>query len=134
MKASVFPVSFEDYLLRKEVEINLAMPQFDLSDSTNLNTMINQHNYLISELHELLRHESAVQIFTKALENTPTDQLLNFEQYYLYNNEARDEVYELGSSYALLFNKIIRVMVAGSSCKNLFIKMASCCFTEIRKR
>ena len=60
------------------MQINLAMPQFDLSDPSALNIVINKHSALINELQELLKHESAVHIFTKVLEITPVDQLLNF--------------------------------------------------------
>ena len=47
---------------------------------------------LLNELEELIRHEEAYKLFMKMFEDTPVASLLDYEEYYINNNEAKESI------------------------------------------
>ena len=46
----------------------------------------------MNELEELIRHEDAYKLFMKMFEETSIVSLLDYEDYYINNNEAKENI------------------------------------------
>ena len=62
--------------------------------------------------------------------------LLDYEDYYINNNEAKENINELGNSYVLILSKIVRIISQEKTDpgKTLLVYMSNSCLKQVLRR
>jgi hypothetical protein len=131
LKPDVFPKSYLKNFTSKAVNCVITLPPMDSND---LDLVVNKYTNLCKELTRLLSHPSKDTIFSQILSHTDLSKLLSYEIYYLNNNEAKEDVNEIGNYYTLLLNKVITVISKEEKARGIYKKMMVECWKELAGR